>query len=350
MAQEIFPDLYRIKIPLPNTPLKYLNSYIIRAEPRSLIVDTGLNHEICLNAMRGGLAEIGLDLEQADIFVTHLHADHFGLVAKLANDNTRVFFNRPDAEIIENWQGFEPMIHYATRNGLSDDTLRAALDKHPGRRFGTDWRPPLNILNDGQQMEIGRYRFTCVHTPGHTRGHMCLYEPREKFLIAGDHILIDITPNIQCWSEDGDPLKNYLESLDKVKTLDVKWVLPGHRRLFNNCRERIDELKGHHARRLEEVLDILAGQSPLNAFQIASQMTWDIKAENWEAFPPAQMWFATGEAISHVRYLANSGLIRRITENPVLTYALADGLARKREESSPGEEVTPFSAQGRRVA
>jgi len=324
MAEEIFPDLFRIKIPLPDTPLKYLNSYVIKAHPRSLIIDTGLNHEVCLNAMREGLAEISLDLDQADIFITHLHADHFGLVTKLANENTRVFFNRPDAEIIENWQGFEPMIRYAVKNGLSEDTLRESLSKHPGRKFGTDWRPPLNILSDGQQMTVGPYQFTCIHTPGHTRGHMCLYEPNKKFLIAGDHILINITPNIQCWTEDDDPLKNYLESLDKTRALDVEMVLPGHRRLFENCRARIDELKAHHAARLEEVLDILADQSPLDAFQTASYMRWDIEAENWAAFPPAQKWFATGEAISHLRCLENKGKIHRVDEDPVIRYALAE--------------------------
>ena len=325
MAEEILPDLFRIKITLPDTPLKYLNAYVIKAEPRSLIIDTGLNHEVCLNDMQAGLAEINLDLEQTDIFITHLHADHFGLVTKLANENTRVFFNRPDAEIIENWQGFEPMIRYAVKNGLSEETLRQSLNKHPGRKFGTDWRPPLNILSDGQQMALGKYKFTCVHTPGHTRGHMCLYEPDKKILIAGDHILIDITPNIQCWTEDDDPLKNYLESLDKTRALDVEMVLPGHRRLFNHCRERIDELKAHHARRLEEVLDILYGQSPLDAFQTASYMTWDIEAENWEAFPPAQKWFATGEAISHLRCLENQGRIHRVDEDPGIRDVLTDG-------------------------
>lgn len=324
MAEEIFPDLFRIEIPLPDTPLRYLNSYAIKAKPRSLIVDTGLNHEICLNAMREGLAELDLDIDKADFFITHLHADHFGLVTKLANDNTRVFFNRSDAEIIENWQGFEPMIRYAVKNGLPEETLRSALNKHPGRKFGTEWRPPLKILNDGHQMDYGRYRFTCVHTPGHTRGHMCLYEPGKKILIAGDHILIDITPNIQCWSEDDDPLKNYLESLVKVRVLDVEMVLSGHRRLFENCHERIDELKSHHTHRLEEVLDILADHPSLNAFQMASYMRWDIEAENWEAFPSAQKWFATGEAISHLRYLENKGQIYRMTEDPVISYALAD--------------------------
>jgi len=330
MAEEIFPDLFRITIPLPDTPLKYLNAYVIKAKPRSLIIDTGLNHETCLNAMYEGLAEIDLDLGQADLFITHLHADHFGLVPKLANENTRVFFNRPDAEIIENWQGFEPMIQYAVKNGLAEKTLRESLNRHPGRKFGTDWRPPLKKLNDGHQLNFGGYGFTCVHTPGHTRGHMCLYEPDKKILIAGDHILIDITPNIQCWTEDDDPLRNYLESLDRVRRLDVEMVLPGHRRLFKNCRERIDELKAHHGRRLEEVMDILSEQSPLNAFQTASYMPWDIEAKDWEAFPPAQKWFATGEAISHLRYLENNGRIYRVTEDPVTTYALVENQKKRK--------------------
>ena len=321
MVEEIIPDLFRIKIPLPDTPLKYLNAYVVKAEPRGLIVDTGLNHDICYQAMRDGLAEIGLDMKQADLFITHMHADHFGLVTRMADENTRVYFNRPDAEIVENWQGFEPMIRYAVKNGLSEETLRASLKKHPGRKFGTDWRPPLRILNDGHQMNAGRYRFTCVLTPGHTRGHMCLYEPGQQVLIAGDHILIDITPNIQCWSEDDDPLADYMASLDKVRTLEVKKTLPGHRRLFGDCRERIDELKAHHVRRLEEVMDILTARSPLDAFRTASYMTWDIAAENWEQFPPAQKWFATGEAISHLRYLENKGRIYRKTDDPVITYA-----------------------------
>ncbi|MFZ5563070.1 MAG: MBL fold metallo-hydrolase [Thermodesulfobacteriota bacterium] len=322
MIEEIIPDLFRIKIPLPDTPLKYLNSYVIKAEPRSLIVDTGLNHDVCFAAMRDGLSEIGLNPGRADLFITHMHADHFGLVTRLADAGTKVFFNRLDAEIIENWQGFEPMIRYAVKSGLPEGALRAALNKHPARRFGTDWRPPLQILADGHQMTVGRYRFTCVHTPGHTQGHMCLYEPEHKVLIAGDHLLIDITPNIQCWSENDDPLNSYMASLDKVRAMDVTHVLPGHRRLFVDCNRRVDELKTHHEHRLEEVMEILAARPGRTAFETASFMTWDIAAENWDAFPPAQKWFATGEAISHLRYLENKGRIYRQTEDPVVTYAI----------------------------
>ena len=86
---------------------------------------------------------------------------------------------------------------------------------------------------------------------------MCLYEPRTKIFVAGDHILNDITPNIQLWSDDWSPLKEYLESLDKVNELEIGLVLPGHRGIFKNGKERIQELKDHHRKRLDEIVSIL---------------------------------------------------------------------------------------------
>ena len=55
MCEEILPNLFRIKIPLPESPLKYLNSYVVRNSQKNLIIDTGLNRKECLEAMQNGL-------------------------------------------------------------------------------------------------------------------------------------------------------------------------------------------------------------------------------------------------------------------------------------------------------
>ena len=321
MIEEILPDLFRIEIPLPDSPLKYLNSYVLRSADRNLIVDTGLNRNACLNAMHEGLRELDIDLNRTDFFITHLHADHFGLVARLTTDDSRIYFNRPEAELIETWEGFEPMIKYAGTNGFPENQLRAALQQHPGHKFASDWNPELSILSDDDIFSIGDYRFRCIETPGHTPGHICLYDPAKKIIIAGDHILGDITPNIQCWSDNTNPLKQYLASLDKVFDLEVELVLPGHRRLFRNYTERIEELRVHHENRIDEVRQIL-GKGPKTAFQLAAEMKWDIKCDSWEQFPVAQKWFATGEAIAHLRYIEAQNELVRETHSQVITYAL----------------------------
>jgi glyoxylase-like metal-dependent hydrolase (beta-lactamase superfamily II) len=310
MCEEVLPNLFRIKIPLPESPLKYLNSYIIKGPARSLIIDTGLNRKECLEAMQKGLDTLGIDLSKSDIFITHLHADHFGLVSELATDSTNILFSRPNKELMESWEGFGAMVAYAGQNGFPEDQLKAAIDKHPGAKYGSDWIPETKVLDDGDVIDVGVYHFKCVATPGHTMGHTCLYEPDKRILVAGDHILIDITPNIQCWSDTDNHLKHYLASLDKVNKLQVDLVLPGHRRLINNHRARIEELKKHHALRLDEVLAILQKGS-MSAFEVAAHMSWDIDCERWDQFPVAQKWFATGEALAHLRYLEEEAKVVR---------------------------------------
>lgn len=319
IVQELRPDLFRIKVPLPDSPLKFLNSYVVRSAGRNLVIDTGLNRTACLTAMKAGLEELNLDPERTDYFITHLHADHFGLVSRLKGGTSRVFFNRPDAEIIEAWSGWDPMVASAAENGFPEEELRRAIAQHPGFKFSSEWVPELNILNDGDLIETGDYCFRCIHTPGHSLGHTCLFEPEKKILVAGDHILIDITPNIQCWSENQDPLASYLESLDLTYGLDVELTLPGHRRLITDHRRRIAQLKAHHHDRCEEIVEILS-HGTLTAYAIAARMTWDIKCESWDEFPLAQKWFATGEAISHLRYLNGRGRIGRVRENGLYLY------------------------------
>jgi glyoxylase-like metal-dependent hydrolase (beta-lactamase superfamily II) len=317
-VEEIRPGWYRVEIPLPGSPLKYLNSYVICGNDRNLVIDTGLNRPECQNVMETALAQLGIDRGKTDFFITHLHADHFGLVGKLLSPTSKVLFNRPDSEIIEHFQGWEEMLTYADRSGFPREELAAALKAHPGYRFSSQWVPELSLLDEGDEIPVGRYCFRALATPGHTPGHICLYEPTEKIIIAGDHVLIDITPNIQCWSDRENPLREYLASLDKVEAFEVALVLPGHRRLFADHRGRIRELREHHQRRLTQILSLLEGGA-LSAYDTARQMSWDINCESWDQFPLAQKWFATGEAIAHLRYLEDTGAIGR-TQNEGIVY------------------------------
>ncbi|MFC1984307.1 MBL fold metallo-hydrolase [Chloroflexota bacterium] len=321
MTEEILPNLYRIEVPIPQNPLKAINSYVIKADERSLIIDTGMNRKECMDVLFSGLKELSVDLKKADFFITHLHADHSGLVSTLATDTSTIYFNQADADRFNSPNFGQRATDLARMNGFPEDEVQHAFQSHPGNRYSSRGQLDFNILKEGDTINIGDYLFKCIETPGHTKGHMCLYEASKKLLISGDHILIDITPNISLWSDDENPLNEYLVSLDKVYDLDVKLVLPGHRRTFSNHKERIQELKHHHQTRANEVLSILKRGSK-NAFQVASQMSWDLTYKSWEQFPIPQKWFATGETISHLKYLEDKGKIRREIKKQKIVFSL----------------------------
>ncbi len=202
--------------------------------------------------------------------------------------------------------------------------LRESLEHHPGKKFGPQESVDYVGLSDHDTIAIGDYTLRVVTTPGHTPGHICLYEPDAKFFISGDHVLGDITPHIQAWGDGEDPLGEFITSLQRVDTLDIDLCLPGHRELVEDCSGRIGELIEHHHERAAEVVAIL-DDGPKTAYDIAGLMTWDIRARSWEDFPVMQRWFATGEAIAHIRFLEARGSVGRASENGLVLYENQDG-------------------------
>ena len=313
MVTELEKDIYRIEVPLPNNPMQLLNSYFIRGSERNLIIDTGFNRQECRDALLGGLEELGADFSKTDIFITHLHADHSGLVSSIKTDANTVYCSRQDGHIVnylysdEYWSTlFEQFRITGLR--MSEEM---AISTHPGLM----WRPDekhidIHYVSEGDVIKVGDYELTCVFTPGHSPGHMCLYEKNKKFLFAGDMILGDITPNLCPERFALSSLTQYLASLDKVAAMDVKRVFVGHRSMLDDLPGRIKSLKEHHKARCQEALDVLK-DGPLDAWEAAAKMTWDIQAKNWDAFPPSQKWFATGEAYEHLLYLYEQGYVIR---------------------------------------
>ena len=183
----------------------------------------------------------------------------------------------------------------------------------------------FHIVKDNDEIRVGDYKLQCIETPGHSPGHICLYEPEKKILFSGDHILFDITPNITHWTIMKNSLGSYLSSLDKVYPLETEMVLPGHRKGMKNHRKRIEELRRHHEERLNEVLKALKSGSK-TAYDIGSYLTWDIvtESDSWDMFPPTQKWFAIGETLAHLVYLEEEHKIKKeITADNKILYSLA---------------------------
>ena len=319
MLTKIAENIYRKVVPLPNNPLREINSYIILGE-KSLVIDTGFNRPECEEALQSAFDELGIT--DTDLFITHLHSDHCGLVPKFASQGSTVYAGETDGELINfevgnlYWRILDDLF---IKYGFPKATFGRNTDIHPGRKYCHEKRIDFKYVNDGDVLNYGGYELKAIETPGHTPGHMCLYDEKKKILFCGDHILGTITPNICIEISSDNPLKDYIDSLKKIDKLDVEILLTAHGTPVENMHERIAELLKHHEERLAEVEKILGDQWK-TSYECARDMTWEIECRNWDEFPAPQKWFATGEAISHLQYLYSQGRVIREEKDGVYYY------------------------------
>ena len=316
MAEKIAKNIWRIDIPLVGNPLKNLNSYLVTADEaeasgsgRSLLIDTGFRQKPCMEAMERQLSEIGVDRNKLDIFLTHLHSDHTGLSTGLIRADGKIYMSAIDAAgVLDHRQAehWERIYASYVENGFPEAEIELLHKTNSAETDGPlDWSSaPVERLEEGASLCCGGYKLRCVFTPGHTPGHMCLYENESKILFSGDHVLFHITPNICRWDVMPDALGSYLESLDKIRELEADLLLPAHRAETGALKERVDELKAHHERRLMATLEAVEGKPGATACELGGLVPWRIRSRSWEEFPPMQRFFAVGETLAHLDHLA----------------------------------------------
>ncbi len=320
MLTLVYPAIHQLEIPLPGNPLKAINTYLIKGSTRNLIIDTGFNTEDGRTRLMGAMAELKMKPQDTDLLITHLHSDHSGLAAHLGNEGMTVYAGRTDGAKINEmthrsyWQKFEAL---NSLMGMEQDAI--SFEEHPGFKYCPKEPVDFKLLDEGDLLELGGFTLRVLDIPGHTPGHIGLYEAEKQLFFAGDHILDKISPNIAFWGFEQDILALYLENLDKVRALPVDYCFTAHRNILRDHTRRIDELKDHHRQRLAEILGILAS-GPKTVRQTAAAMHWDLRISDWEQFPANQKWFAAGEAMAHLEHLVSTGLAIKTMEAGILYY------------------------------
>lgn len=328
MTEHIRENVFRIGGPLPGSPLKATNAYLIRNETESgahLLIDNGFNTPAGGDSILADLASLGVKLEDLDFFITHVHADHNGLTALLRkNPNSKAWAGANEISAINravsDLEYWREALDNMRQNGFPIDKIPEIFKRHPARLYALPEPMSFYPVREGDVLHYGGHSLRVVDVPGHSPTQATLFDSEHGIYFSGDHILGGITPNITHWNALPDALGSYLASLDKVRALDIKLTLPGHRAPVPDTKKRIDEIKEHHHARLDEILGILSG-GPKNAYDTAARMTWAMRYDSWEAFPVAQKWFAAGEALSHLEHLEATGRARRSAQGDIFVFA-----------------------------
>jgi glyoxylase-like metal-dependent hydrolase (beta-lactamase superfamily II) len=305
----VVEGVHQLKLPVP-FPLKFVASYLIEGEGGWTIIDPGFDYPPAREAWESEAARMGLDLDRdvTRLIVTHLHPDHIGLARWLEGRSGAPVWMLEN-EISNARHVWDPsrnsddFVSYMMRHGMDAETAGATAGT---TRLGIRLPERLRPLRPEDRIELGGSEARVIHTPGHSDFHFVLHDERRRLLYAGDHLLLEITPNIGLWTYTAPrPLRRYLDSIGGLRGLDVDLIFPGHGPLFHDLDGRIDELVLHHEERLSVMHEALEGE-PATAFEVARRVFPDELSDH-------QLRFALAETLAHLEHLVDDGGVERLS-------------------------------------
>ncbi len=317
MTHKITENIYRIELPVSVGLLDSVNVYLILGEP-SLLIDTGYDREELRSLLDKSLSELGVSIERSDIFLTHMHPDHAELALRLASEGRTVRIGEAEAEILSGLRkGPEAGADRLRSLGFGDEFINEFSKITSKRRLPVDKSRLLGV-NEGDRLNYGGYELLCIDISGHSPGQTGLYIADKGMLICGDHILYGVTPSVNAWDGEPNPLSHYIKNLLKLRDLEIETLLPGHRTMTCPVSQRIEQLISRRNKKLEETLMSLRRGGCLSPFELSSLITWSTR---WDRLSTFQKFSAVGEVAVNLEYLVSLGEAEKQPEGCVLRYA-----------------------------
>lgn len=327
----ILPGIHLLRLPgpFPNTDSADVNAYLIRGEGGWLLVDTGWGTDRAFAALERQLDETGVGFEEiCQIVITHFHPDHYGLAGRLKElSGASVALHQVEKDFInaryvsmDNLLG--EMSDWLRLNGVPEEELPALRGASLGMRQYVAPVLPEIALQGGETISHGSFKFQVMWTPGHSPGHVCLYESERRILLSGDHLLPITFPNVGLHPQSGkEPLKDYLRSLRNIEQLEIDLVLPAHEHVFTNARQRVEEVRQHHQERKAAIVDVLR-QGWQTAYEVSSRIPWIVYGVtlSFQELLPLDKRLAVISALAHLEALCQEGEAEKSARDGVRVY------------------------------
>jgi glyoxylase-like metal-dependent hydrolase (beta-lactamase superfamily II) len=176
------------------------NVYLILDEV-PVLIDAGMDPEPTLRKIQKYVDPAKIEM----IILTHSHHDHSAGVP-----------------LLKEATGARVLIHEDEAGSLGDDMATVAY------LFGLS-APEIEAdetLKEGDVIDLGEWKLEVMHTPGHSPGGICLYEPRARVLFSGDTVFPqgNIGRTDLFAGKDADLVR----SIERLTKLDVEVLYPGH--------------------------------------------------------------------------------------------------------------------------
>jgi len=275
------------------------------------ILDTGHMSDASTKVLREQL-ESGKLKGTREIIITHPHVDHIGgseALAEVAEKPHTVF--KGGDKIIRDFVGYMLEVRKEQLELFSSgskDAIRGFLDSYfPVNQHYRDVNIS-RVVEEGEEIRMGKVTLRVIHTPGHEANHMALYHKPSGTLFSGDLIM----DNAQfMYAPLTSSVKDYENSLRKVLHLKPRLIVPSHGGPIENPTEHLNKCLENVQRTKGRILNTLLERGEITHFQLVESL--------FNAADPMGVGFLAAVVLSYLDYLEEEGkvVVRRNDETTV---------------------------------
>ena len=306
MIESLGEGLHRIRLPLPWRGLDHVWSYALEGASGWTLFDAGLGTAETAATWSAALAELGGPV--ARLVISHHHTDHIGASRDLvALTGAEVLMSPTDAIQSRHWHDAGAIAstrRHLEVHGCPEEVLEPVFAAWTELVANVHPAAPSRLIEDGDVLVAAGEVWKVIPAPGHADGQFGLLGTRTRRLLAADAILDRIAPFVGVHPVSRpDPLGDHLAQLERLTRLDIAIAYPGHFEAITDVAGRANEIRAHHADRLEAHRAVLA-PGPADAYAASLRMYGD-------RLGPNSRRIAVTESLAHLVHLERRGEIER---------------------------------------
>ena len=299
--------------------LKSINFYLVKKADALTLIDAGMNDDTCWNALQHTLKENDLNIgDITDIWLTHHHGDHVGLVNKITARYPIPVYAHPkavprlkrDPDFLSMRIEFYKQLYLEMGCGELGDKQVAdlfnAVDHNKDQKLNGDI---IGIT------EKHLFDFEVIEFPGHAPDQIAFLDPKGNRLLSGDLLIEHISSNALIEPDDkGNRMRTLVEHIDSLKrclALQVDLLLPGHGNIIEQPSLLIEKRLNGIERKSQKILAMIE-----NGISSGNELAKAFYRQKYVSQFPLVM----SEIIGHLDYLEYQGKITKKVIGKVVHY------------------------------
>jgi glyoxylase-like metal-dependent hydrolase (beta-lactamase superfamily II) len=297
---ELWPDVHRIESQFNGNALCM---YLLRGASKTILIDSGIR-STPQTAILPYLERIGVAPAEIDcLIITHASADHFGGNAAMreAAPHITIIAHRLDVGSITD------LDHHLDENFADAAALGCPWPPEVFALTCDLFSPPMAVnwaVEGGEQVSLGDgWSLTLLHTPGHTPGHLSIWDARHQAVFVGDAVLGKGVTSLA--GQLASPpsyfdVDDYLGSIAALEALQPRCLLAAHYPIMRDqeVSDFLSESRGLVGRCENALLAALAEARSLTLCEAITVLEGQVG-------PPGAVWRLTARA--HLDKLVASG-------------------------------------------